>query len=101
MKNWKSKQQIFFSTKQDTIKMMTLVERRIPIEYVLMGAFDSEVVRRENTISKFTRLGHTDYGNWISLDNRYMVLPLNDDVKHRIVKQRGGWLVSLHNRSFI
>lgn len=84
----KSKQQIFFLTKSDIIEMMSIVERRIPIEYVLMGAFDSEVVRRECTISKFTKLGHTDYGDWISLDNRYMVLPLNDEVKYRIVKQR-------------
>lgn len=84
----KSKQQIFFSTKTDIIKMMAIVERRIPIEYVLMGAFDSEVIRRESTISKFTKLGHTDYGNWISLDNRYMVLPLNNEVKYRAVRQK-------------
>ena len=85
-----SRQQIFFSTKQDIIKVMSVVEGRLPVEYVLLGSFDSEAIRRENTISKFARLGYTDYGNWISLDNRYMVLPLNGDVKCRAVKQRDG-----------
>ena len=86
----KSKQQIFFLTKSDIIKMMSKVEKRIPIEYVLMGTFTSEVVRRENSISKFTELGHTNYANWISMDNRYMVQPLNSKVNNRIVKQKDG-----------
>ena len=33
----KSKQQIFFLTKADIVKMMSMVEIRIPIEYTLMG----------------------------------------------------------------
>ena len=86
----KSKQQIFFLTKADIVKMMSMVEIRIPIEYTLMGAFKQETIRRENTISNFSKLGHTGYANWISLDNRYMVLPLNNEVKYRIVKQRNG-----------
>ena len=86
----KSKQQIFFLTKADIVKMMSMVEIRIPIEYTLMGAFKQEAIRRENTISNFSKLGHTGYANWISLDNRYMVLPLNNEVKYRIVKQRNG-----------
>ena len=86
----KSKQQIFFLTKLDIIKMMSKVEKRIPIEYVLMGTFTSEVVRKENSISKFTELGHTNYANWISMDNRYMVQPLNSKVNNRIVKQKDG-----------
>ena len=86
--NYKSKQQIFFLTKADIVKMMTVVERKIPIKYTLLGAFKQETIRRENTISNFSKLGHTGYANWISLDNRYMVLPLNNEVKYRIVKQR-------------
>ena len=88
--NYKSKQQIFFLTKADIVKMMSMVEIRIPIEYTLMGAFKQEAIRRETTISNFSKLGHTGYANWISLDNRYMVLPLNNEVKYRIVKQRNG-----------
>ena len=86
----KSKQQVFFSTRSDLIKMMSIVEKRIPIEYVLMGTFESEVIKRENTISKFSQLGYTRYRNWISLDNRYMVVPLNENVKCRTVVQRNG-----------
>ncbi len=86
----KTKQQVFFLTKLDIIKMMSKVEKRIPIEYVLMGTFTSEVVRRENSISKFIELGHTNYSNWISMDNRYMVQPLNSKVNSRIVKQKDG-----------
>ena len=59
----KTKQQVFFLTKLDIIKMMSKVEKRIPIEYVLMETFTSEVVRRENSISKFIELGHTNYSN--------------------------------------
>ena len=86
----KSKQQIFFLTKSDIIKMMSKVEKRIPIEYVLMGTFTNEMVRKENSISKFTELSHTNYANWISMDNRYMVQPLNSKVNNRIVKQKDG-----------
>ena len=35
--NYKSKQQIFFLTKADIVKMMSMVEIRIPIEYTLRG----------------------------------------------------------------
>ena len=52
--NYKSKQQIFFLTKADIVKMMSMVEIRIPIEYTLMGAFKQEAIRRENTISNFS-----------------------------------------------
>ena len=48
--NYKSKQQIFFLTKADIVKMMSMVEIRIPIEYTLIGAFKQETIRRENTI---------------------------------------------------
>lgn len=86
----KSKQQIFFLTKSDIIKMMSIVEKRIPIDYILMGAFKSEVIRRGNAISEFAELGHTIYSNWISLDNRYMIQPINNTVNCRTVKQRDG-----------
>ena len=51
---YKSKQQIFFLTKADIVKMMTVVERKIPIKYALIGAFKQETIRRENTISNFS-----------------------------------------------
>ena len=83
--NYKSKQQIFFLTKADIVKMMTVVERKIPIIYALIGAFKQETIRIENTISNFSKLGHTGYVNWISLDNRYMVLPLNRDCREMLI----------------
>lgn len=52
--NYKSKQQIFFLTKADIVKMMTVVERKIPIKYALIGAFKQETIRIENTISNFS-----------------------------------------------
>ena len=86
----KSKQQVFFLTKSDIIKMMSIVEKRISIEYVPMGSFENEVIRKEDTILKFEELGYTNYSNWISLDNRYMVVPLNEDVKSRSIMQKDG-----------
>ena len=35
----KSKQQVFFLTKSDLIKMMSVVEEKVPLEYILMGGF--------------------------------------------------------------
>lgn len=58
-----SKQRIFFATRTDVIKMMAIVEERVSIEYVPMGAFDNETIRREDTISKFIELGYTSYGS--------------------------------------
>ena len=36
----KSKQQVFFLTKLDLIKMMSVVEEKLPLEYILMGSFE-------------------------------------------------------------
>ena len=55
MSNRKSKQQIFFLTKLDIVKMMSIVKRRIPIEYVLMRSFDSK--KRKST-SSFSLQNH-------------------------------------------
>lgn len=81
---------------------MSEVERNMPVDYVLMGAFESETIRRENTLSKFIELGYTNYGNWISLDNRYMVIPFNEGVRHRAVMQRDGschYIIDLSSNS--
>lgn len=86
----KSKQQVFFLTKSDIIKMMSVVEENFSVEYILMGSFEHEVIRRETSISNFEDLGYTNYSNWISLDNRYMIIPLDEDVKSRSVMQRNG-----------
>lgn len=85
-----SKQCIFFATRADVIKMMAIVEERVSIEYVPMGAFDNETIKREESISKFFELGYTSYGSWISLDNRYMVIPLNEKINYRTVRQKDG-----------
>ncbi len=69
---------------------MSVVEEKVPLEYILMGSFEHKTIRREISISNFEDLGYTYYSNWISLDNRYLVLPLNNEVKYRIVKQRNG-----------
>ena len=52
--NYKRKQQIFFLMKADIVKMMNVVERKIPIKYTLIGAFKQETIRRENSISNFS-----------------------------------------------
>ena len=75
----KSKQQVFFLTKSDLIKMMSVVEEKVPLEYILMGSFENKTIRREISISNFEDLGYTYYSNWMSLDNRYMVIPLDEN----------------------
>ena len=86
----KSKQQVFFLTKSDLIKMMSVVEEKVPLEYILMGSFEHKTIRREISISNFEDLGYTYYSNWMSLDNRYMVISLDENVKSRTVMQRNG-----------
>lgn len=86
----KSKQQVFFLTKLDLIKMMSVVEEKVSLEYILMGSFEHKTIRREISISNFEDLGYTYYSNWMSLDNRYMVIPLDENVKSRTVMQRNG-----------
>lgn len=63
----KSKQQVFFLTKSDLIKMMSVVEEKVPLEYILMGSFEHKTIRREISISNFEDLGYTYYSNchWI------------------------------------
>lgn len=86
----KNKQQVFFLTKSDLIKMMSDVEEKVPLEYILMGSFEHKTIRREISISNFEDIGYTYYSNWMSLDNRYMVIPLDENVKIRTVMQRNG-----------
>lgn len=53
---------------------MSVVEEKVPLEYILMGSFEHKTIRREISISNFEDLGYTYYSNWMSLDNRYMVI---------------------------
>ena len=80
----KSKQQVFFLTKSDLIKMMSVVEEKVPLEYILMGSFEHKTIRREISISNFEDLGYTYYSNWMSLDNRYMVIPLVESFNSQV-----------------
>lgn len=80
----KSKQQVFFLTKLDLIKMMSVVEEKVPLEYILMGSFEHKTIRREISISNFEDLGYTYYSNWMSLDNRYMVIPLVESFNRQV-----------------
>ena len=54
--NYKSKQQIFFLTKADIVKMMTIVERKIPIKYTLLGAFKQETIEEKIPFQIFLNL---------------------------------------------
>ena len=48
----KSKQQVFFLTQLDLIKMMSVVEEKVPLEYILMGSFEHKTIRREIWLSR-------------------------------------------------
>ena len=52
--NYKSKQQIFFLTKADIVKMMSMVEIRIPIEYTLAVLSQEGKKEAESTYLKIT-----------------------------------------------
>ncbi len=46
---------------------MSVVEEKVPLEYILMGSFEHKTIRREISISNFEDLGYTYYSNchWI------------------------------------
>ena len=79
--NYKSKLQIFFLMKADIVKMMTVVERKIPIKYTLIGAFKNKPIKSVYTISNISNYSQTGKDNWISLNNKYMELPINNEEK--------------------
>lgn len=64
--------------------MMSVVEEKVPLEYILMGSFEHKTIRREISISNFEDLGYTYYSNWMSLDNRYMVIPLVESFNSQV-----------------
>lgn len=63
---------------------MSVVEEKVPLEYILMGSFEHKTIRREISISNFEDLGYTYYSNWMSLDNRYMVIPLVESFNSQV-----------------
>lgn len=64
--------------------MMSVVEEKVPLEYILMGSFEHKTIRIEISISNFEDLGYTYYSNWMSLDNRYMVIPLVESFNRQV-----------------
>lgn len=83
-------QQVFFLTRLDILRLMEEVDNRVDIEYIPLGTFNISSIKGAKSISEFIELGTTSYGCWMSLDNRYMLLPSDIQANYRTVTQRDG-----------
>lgn len=86
----KSKQMTFFATKKDVLLIMERIENRFEIEYVVAGMFDSGTVTKYFTLKGVSDIGFTNFGSWISLDNRFIIVAKNTQINVREVPQRKG-----------
>ncbi|SEN75723.1 hypothetical protein SAMN05216436_12145 [bacterium A37T11] len=87
----RSKQITFFATRSDITIVMEKIELEFEIEYIEMGIFDTIEHFRYSSIKDISSIGTTNYGNWISLDNRFMIVNKNMNVNFReVIQQKGG-----------
>ena len=84
----KSRQLIFFTTRADIIALMGAFEK--DIKYARLGSSDTESISYCGSLSDYPDVGYTNFENWISLDNRFLIIPQSDEVKTRTVKQHDG-----------
>lgn len=86
----KSKQVTFFATKEDIISITKKIEKKFEIQYIEMGMFDSKIPNKHNTLDEVSNLGFTNFGNWISLDNRFMIINKDTELSIEEVFQKKG-----------
>lgn len=84
------KQSTFFATGNDIINLMSRIETTNTVKYVEMGMFDSNNFLEYDSIGSIANIGYTDYGNWISLDKRFMIIEKQRNVIVREVPQKKG-----------
>lgn len=86
----KSKQQVIFATKYDIINVMSKLDATYQLEYIPLGTFDDKAVMKYDVKNLFKQVGYTNYSNWISLDNRYMIIRKGDHVQNREIILKDG-----------
>ena len=86
----KSKQMMFFAEKDDLTSILLEIEEISEIMYVEMGLFDSNEIKQHHSCLAIPDLGHTKYGNWISLDHTYMIMSRDSLIYSRSIPQKKG-----------
>ena len=84
----RSRQLIFFTTRADITALMGAFEKEI--KYARLGSSDNENISYCESLSNYPDVGYTDFEDWISLDNRFLIIPKSDEVKTRTVKLHDG-----------
>lgn len=85
-----SKQTMFFAIEDDLYPILELIEEEFDIKYVLMGSFESNDLQKYLTFRAIPKLGQTDFGGWLGLDQGYMIISKDYSIKVREVEQRKG-----------
>lgn len=69
---------------------MSKLEVTYQFEYVPLGTFDDKTIMKYDALDLFQQVGYTNYSNWISLDNRYMVIGKGSSVQNRKINLKDG-----------
>lgn len=85
----KSKQILFFCTRNDITPLIKEIELSFSIEYVKMGLFDDNSISMYDSAIEIPNLGIVDCGDWNG-DLRLMILPKGANVRIRSVAQKKG-----------
>lgn len=86
----RGKQTAFFATKEDLFSVMENIESKFDMEYIEMGIFNSQEIIRNRSLTDITNNGYTNFPNWISLDNRFMLIERDIPLKIREVILKDG-----------
>lgn len=81
---------MFFATKEDLSSILIELEESVGIIYAEMGLLDSNKIQKYFSYSTIPNFGHTQYGSWISLDHRYMIMLENSSINIRSIPQLKG-----------
>lgn len=85
----KSKQIFFYGLKDDMLNIIKHIESNFNIKYASVGLKD-EIHSCFNTLlEKIDDMDNIEYGDW-NQNDKYLILPKNQELKIRSVPQRGG-----------
>jgi hypothetical protein len=86
----KSRQTMFFATNNDLGLILEKIEKEFQIEYAETGLFNKKEIKRYHSFLYIPNFGFTKFGDWISLDHRYMIVIKDSEIIVRNVPQRNG-----------
>ena len=85
----KSKQILFFATREDIYSIVSYLESEFSIKYIQMGLFNENKSQEYNSIDEVQDFGTPQFGDW-NKDMRIMMVPQGINIVIRKVPQKNG-----------